>query len=71
MSFKSLGVNAALTKVLYSFGIEKPFPIQKATLPDTIAGRDILGRDQTGSGKTLAFGLAVMTRIAGRTAKSM
>ena len=71
MSFKDLGVNAALTKVLHTSGIEKPFPIQKATLPDAIAGKDILGRGQTGSGKTLAFGLALMTRLAGRTAASM
>ncbi len=63
MSFKDLGVNAALTKVLHAGGIEKPFPIQKATLPDAIAGKDILGRGQTGSGKTLAFGLALMTRL--------
>ena len=71
MSFKDLGVNAALTKVLHTSGIEKPFPIQKATLPDAIAGKDILGRGQTGSGKTLAFGLALITRLAGRTAASM
>ena len=71
MSFKDLGVNAALTKELHTSGIEKPFPIQKATLPDAIAGKDILGRGQTGSGKTLAFGLALMTRLAGRTAASM
>ena len=71
MSFKDLGVNAALIKALHSAGIEKPFPIQKATLPDAIAGKDILGRGQTGSGKTLAFGLALMTQLAGRTAKPM
>jgi len=53
MSFKILGVNAALTKVLHSFGIEKPFPIRKATLPGAIAGKDILGRGQNGSGKHL------------------
>jgi len=53
MSFKDLGVNAALIKALHTAGIEKPFPIQKATLPDAIAGKDILGRGQTGSGKTL------------------
>ena len=69
MSFKDLGVNAALIKALVAVGIEKPFPIQKATLPDAIAGKDILGRGQTGSGKTLAFGLALMTQLAGRTAK--
>jgi len=71
MSFKDLGVNAALIKALIAAGIEKPFPIQKATLPDAIAGKDILGRGQTGSGKTLAFGLALMTQLAGRTAKPM
>jgi len=53
MSFKDLGVNAALSKVLHSFGIEKPFPIQKATLPDAITGKDILCRGQTSSGKHL------------------
>jgi len=58
MSFKDLGVNSALIKALNLAGIDKPFPIQKATLPDAIAGKDILGRGQTGSGKTLAFGLA-------------
>ena len=71
MSFKDLGVNPALIKALQAAGIEKPFPIQKATLPDAIAGKDILGRGQTGSGKTLAFGLALMTRLAGKTAKPM
>ena len=71
MSFKDLGVNPALIKALHTAGIEKPFPIQKATLPDAIAGKDILGRGQTGSGKTLAFGLALMTRLAGRTAAPM
>jgi superfamily II DNA/RNA helicase len=71
MSFKDLGVSPALVKALVAAGIEKPFPIQKATLPDAIAGKDILGRGQTGSGKTLAFGLALMTRLAGKTAESM
>jgi superfamily II DNA/RNA helicase len=71
MSFKDLGVNPALIKALVAAGIEKPFPIQKATLPDAIAGKDILGRGQTGSGKTLAFGLALMTQLSGRTAKPM
>jgi len=44
MSFKDLGVNAALIKALHTAGIEKPFPIQKTTLPDAISGKDILGR---------------------------
>jgi superfamily II DNA/RNA helicase len=70
MTFKDLGVNPVLNKLLHTSGIEKLFPIQKATLPDAIAGKDILGRGQTGSGKTLAFGLALKTRLAGRTARA-
>ena len=69
MSFKELGIHPALRPVLTRQGITTPFPIQSATLPDAIAGRDVLGRGQTGSGKTLAFGLAMLTRLAGRRAK--
>ncbi len=61
-----LGVDPRLAKVLASQGITSPFPIQEATLPDSISGRDVLGRGQTGSGKTLAFGLATLTRLADR-----
>jgi len=68
-SFADLGVSAALIPALKRTGIEEPFPIQIATLPDAIAGRDILGRGQTGSGKTLAFGLGLLTRLAGRHAE--
>ena len=51
-------------------GITTPFPVQAATLPDALAGRDILGRAQTGSGKTLGFSLPLVTRLAGgRTAQ--
>ncbi len=46
-------------------GIISPFPVQAATLPDALAGRDILGRAQTGSGKTLGFSLPLVTRLAG------
>ncbi|NCD18286.1 MAG: DEAD/DEAH box helicase, partial [Actinobacteria bacterium] len=46
-------------------GITAPFPIQTATLPDTLAGRDVLGRGRTGSGKTLAFALPLVARLAG------
>jgi superfamily II DNA/RNA helicase len=67
-SFADLGVHPDLVPVLVRAGIREPFPIQAATLPDAIAGRDILGRGQTGSGKTLAFGLAMLTRLAGRRA---
>ena len=69
MSFDELGINPALSKVLARQGITSPFPIQTATLPDAISGRDVLGRGQTGSGKTLAFGLAMLTRLANRRAK--
>ncbi|MFM7045850.1 MAG: DEAD/DEAH box helicase [Ilumatobacteraceae bacterium] len=62
--FADLGVPAALCDVLAADGITAPFPIQSATLPDSLAGRDLLGRGRTGSGKTLAFGLAVITRLA-------
>ena len=50
-------------------GFTEPFPIQAATLPDALAGRDLLGRGQTGSGKTLAFGLAMLSRLAGGRAR--
>jgi len=46
-------------------GITEPFPVQAATLPDALAGFDILGRAQTGSGKTLAFGIPLAARLAG------
>jgi superfamily II DNA/RNA helicase len=69
MSFFDLGVNPAIVKTLSKSGINDPFPIQKATLPDAISGKDVLGRGQTGSGKTLAFGLALLTKLANRKAK--
>ncbi len=52
--------------VLERQGINTPFPIQAATLPDCLAGRDVCGRAPTGSGKTLAFGLAILSRLATR-----
>jgi len=55
-------VPADLTNVLERRGFQSPFPIQAATLPDALAGRDICGRAPTGSGKTLAFGLALAVR---------
>ena len=63
-SFASLGVPAVLLAPLSERGITAPFPIQRATLPDTLAGRDVLGRGRTGSGKTLAFALPVVARLA-------
>ena len=55
VSFAAAGVPAPLVAALAAAGITTPFPIQAATLPDALAGRDILGRGQTGSGKTLGF----------------
>jgi superfamily II DNA/RNA helicase len=64
-TFAGLGVPAPLVGVLKGQGITAPFPVQAATLPDALAGRDILGRAQTGSGKTLGFSLPLVTRLAG------
>jgi len=63
-TFASLGVPASLTTVLAAAGITTPTPIQAATLPDSLAGRDVLGRGRTGSGKTYAFVLPLLTRLA-------
>lgn len=62
-SFADLGVPAALATVLDANGLTAPFPIQTATLPDALAGRDVLGRGRTGSGKTLAFSLPLVSRL--------
>jgi superfamily II DNA/RNA helicase len=64
-SFTDLGVPRALAAVLAAQGIDQPLSIQSATLPDTLAGRDVLGRGRTGSGKTLAFSLPLVTRLIG------
>ncbi|MEU0158485.1 DEAD/DEAH box helicase [Streptomyces sp. NPDC006261] len=65
-AFADLDMPTALLKTLAAQGVTEPFPIQGATLPNSLAGRDILGRGRTGSGKTLAFGLALLARTAGR-----
>ncbi len=62
--FASLGLPAALVERLARDGITAPFAIQSATIPDALAGRDVLGRGQTGSGKTFAFGLPTLARLA-------
>jgi superfamily II DNA/RNA helicase len=67
-SFGDLALPPVLVDALRRHGLTVPFPIQAAALPDALAGRDVLGRGRTGSGKTLAFGLAVLTRLAGRRA---
>ncbi|GAA1789561.1 hypothetical protein GCM10009835_03710 [Planosporangium flavigriseum] len=69
-SFADLPLNPALLATLSRHGLTTPSAIQATALPDAIAGRDMLGRAQTGSGKTLAFGLALLTRLAGRRAQS-
>ena len=68
-TFSDLGIAAPLVNALAKQGIMHPFPIQIATLPDALAGHDILGRGQTGSGKTLAFGLALLNNLNGKVAK--
>lgn len=64
-TFESLGVPTRLTSVLSSLDIQTPTPIQAATLPDSLAGRDVLGRGRTGSGKTYAFLLPLVARLSG------
>src|SRR5664280_1924482 len=63
-TFASLGVPPSLTTVLAASGITIPTPIQAATLPDSLAGRDVLGRGRTGSGKTYSFLLPMVARLA-------
>ncbi|MGH3682346.1 MAG: DEAD/DEAH box helicase, partial [Natronosporangium sp.] len=63
-TFAGLGVPARLVETLAAAGVTAPFPIQAATLPDALAGRDVLGRGRTGSGKTYAFALPLLTRLA-------
>ncbi|MET9695637.1 DEAD/DEAH box helicase [Streptomyces sp. NPDC006529] len=68
-AFADLAMPAPLLATLGREGMTTPFPIQAATLPNTLAGRDVLGRGRTGSGKTLAFGLALLARTAGQSAE--
>jgi superfamily II DNA/RNA helicase len=63
-TFIDLGVPAKIAAVLTAQGIETPFPIQVDSLPDTLAGKDVLGRGKTGSGKTLAFSIPMVARLA-------
>lgn len=68
-AFADLDMPQALLATLTAQGVTAPFPIQSATLPNALHGRDVLGRGRTGSGKTLAFGLAMLARTAGRRAE--
>jgi superfamily II DNA/RNA helicase len=62
-TFAHLGVSPPLVDALAARGVRHPFPIQVQTLPDTLAGRDVLGRGKTGSGKTLAFSIPLVSRL--------
>jgi superfamily II DNA/RNA helicase len=69
-TFADLGLPEGVVRKLAQNGVTTPFPIQAATIPDALAGKDILGRGRTGSGKTLSFGLPTMARLSGgRTEK--
>ncbi|MFF4137044.1 DEAD/DEAH box helicase, partial [Streptomyces mirabilis] len=65
ITFDSLGLPEGVVRKLAQNGVTTPFPIQAATIPDALAGKDILGRGRTGSGKTLSFGLPTLARLAG------
>ncbi|MFF4652987.1 DEAD/DEAH box helicase, partial [Streptomyces sp. NPDC001380] len=68
VTFGDLGLHQDIVRALAKRGVTTPFPIQAATIPDALAGKDVLGRGRTGSGKTLSFGLPLLTRLAeGRT----
>ncbi|MFL5998430.1 MAG: DEAD/DEAH box helicase [Streptomyces sp.] len=70
VTFASLGLPEGVVRKLAQNGVTTPFPIQAATIPDALAGKDILGRGRTGSGKTLSFGLPTLARLSGgRTEK--
>jgi len=69
-SFSDLGVPRPLVAALGDAGITSPFPIQVDTLPDTLAGRDVLGRGRTGSGKTLAFSIPLTARLRGAATRA-
>ncbi|MGW0791520.1 DEAD/DEAH box helicase, partial [Streptomyces sp. NPDC002911] len=65
VTFASLGLPEGIVRKLAQNGVTAPFPIQAATIPDALAGKDILGRGRTGSGKTLSFGLPTLATLAG------
>lgn len=64
VTFSEFPLPPAVLEQLSRQGLSTPFPIQAASLPDTLAGKDVLGRGRTGSGKTLAFSLPIVTRLA-------
>ncbi len=68
-TFEALGVPTSIIRSLADRGVTAPFPIQAATLPDSLAGRDVLGRGRTGSGKTIAFAIPAVAALAASTTK--
>ncbi|MGW4202845.1 DEAD/DEAH box helicase, partial [Streptomyces sp. NPDC004726] len=65
VTFATLGLPEPVVRKLAQNGVTTPFPIQAATIPDALAGKDILGRGRTGSGKTLSFGLPLLATLSG------
>ncbi len=65
ITFADLGLPEGVVRKLEQNGVTTPFPIQAATIPDALAGKDVLGRGRTGSGKTLSFGLPTLATLAG------
>ncbi|MFE6283015.1 DEAD/DEAH box helicase [Streptomyces sp. NPDC057877] len=65
ITFAGLGLPEGVVRKLAQNGVTSPFPIQAATIPDALLGKDILGRGRTGSGKTLSFGLPTLATLAG------
>ena len=63
ITFGALGLGQNIVRVLAELGAATPFPIQAATIPDVLAGKDVLGRGRTGSGKTIAFGAPLVERL--------
>ncbi len=70
-TFAELGLPAEIVAALAKDGVHSPFPIQAATLPDSLTGRDVLGRGRTGSGKTYAFLLPLVARLARSDSRRM
>jgi ATP-dependent helicase YprA (DUF1998 family) len=70
VTFSDLGLHPDLVRTLAKKGVTEPFPIQAATIPDALAGKDVLGRGRTGSGKTLSFGLPLLTRLGGNRSQA-
>ncbi|HEY8281086.1 MAG TPA: DEAD/DEAH box helicase, partial [Leifsonia sp.] len=63
VTFADLGLGGNIVRALEELGASSPFPIQAATIPDVLAGKDVLGRGRTGSGKTIAFGAPLVERL--------